>query len=255
VITKDGFPVYIVTSHGYTAEGGNRVTEVEISKTPVPIPPAALYSKAPVNLKGTSTYISGKDHCGIDHKPGIITTTPTITESGPPTVEGDPAKEVNSDKNLNLAEMVKSLKGAADYEYDYNTNQTLTGLNWGAPTPHGTTEPLSYDGDLNIVYFNMGGDKTLKLAGGTKGAGILLVNGNLDLSGGFTWYGEIIVTGSFNFSGGGEKNVTGGILAGESTTVNTDVGGNVGILYCSDAVGRLRNGIPPYKITSWREVY
>ena len=27
VITKDGFPVYIVTSHGYTPEGGNRVPE------------------------------------------------------------------------------------------------------------------------------------------------------------------------------------------------------------------------------------
>ena len=195
-------------------------------------------------LKGTSTYISGKDHCGIDHKPGIITTTPTITESGLHTVEGEPAKEINSDKNLNLAEMMKSLKGAADYSYDYNTNRTLTGLNWGAPTTHGSTEPLTYEGDLNIVYFNMGGDKTLKLAGGTKGAGILLVDGNLELTGGFTWYGEIIVTGSFNFSGGGEKNVTGGILAGESATVNTDVGGNVGIL-C----------IPPYKITSWREVY
>jgi len=58
-----------------------------------------------------------------------------------------------------------------------------------------------------------------------------------------------------NFSGGGEKNITGGILAGESATVNTDVGGNVGILYCSDAIGKLRNGIPSYRIISWREVY
>ena len=256
VITKDGFPVYIVTSHGHTAEGGNRVTEVEISKTPIAAPPAALYSKAPVQLKGTSTYISGMDKCGgSDNKAGIITTTPTIEESGTPTVEGDPAKEINSTTNLKLEEMVRELKGVADYAYDYNANQTLTGLNWGTPTTHGTTEPLSYDGDLNIVYFNMGGDKTLKLAGGTRGAGILLVDGNLDLSGGFTWYGEIIVTGALNFSGGGEKNVTGGILAGESATVNTDVGGNVGILYCSDAVGKLRNGIPPYKIASWREVY
>jgi len=35
---------------------------------------------------------------------------------------------------------------------------------------------------MNVVYFNMNGN-TLKLAGGSKGAGILLVDGNLDLSG------------------------------------------------------------------------
>ena len=162
VLMKDGFPVYIVTSHGYTSEGGNRVTEVEISKTPVPIPPAALYSKAPVQVRGASSYISGTDKCPSTvsgNKPGIITTTPTITESGSPTIQGEPPKEINSTTNLDLALMVNSLKGSADYAYDYNANQTLTGLNWGAPTSHGTTEPLTYGGDLNIVYFNMGGTR------------------------------------------------------------------------------------------------
>jgi hypothetical protein len=258
VVTKNGVPVYIVTSHGFTPEGGNRVTEVEISKTSIPAPPAALYSKAPVQVKGTSTYISGMDNCpssGSGNKPGIMTTTSTITETGGPTILGQPAKEINSTTNLPLLGMVDALKGAADYPYDYNADITLTGLNWGTPTTHGTAQPLTYDGALNIVYFNMGGDKTVKLAGQSKGAGVLLVDGNLELNGGFTWYGEIIVTGSLTFTGGGEKNITGGVLVGESATVNTDVGGDVGILYCSDAEKKLKAGVPSYKIIQWREVY
>src|SRR5512139_251120 len=109
VVTKGGIPVYIVTSHGFTPEGGNRVTEVEISKTSIPAPPAALYSKAPVQVKGTSTYISGMDNCpssGSGNKPGIMTTTPTITETGGPTILGQPAKEINSTTNLPLIGMV-----------------------------------------------------------------------------------------------------------------------------------------------------
>jgi hypothetical protein len=106
---------------------------------------------------------------------------------------------------------------------------------------------------MNIVYFDMKGDKTLTLAGGSHGAGILLVNGNLELHGGFTWYGVIIVTGALDYTGGGQKNVTGGIMAGETTTVQLDVGGNAGIVNCSNARKKIK--VAPLKITQWREVF
>lgn len=261
VIMQEGVPVYSAMSHGYTVEGGKKVLEVEINKGPNFDVPAALYSKAPVEIKGSSTYISGMDKCPLEgapqNKAGIITTTPTITESGIPTIEGDPPTSTSSSMDLPLSEMVNWLKDGARFGYDYSADVTLTGYSdsWGTPTANGTEQPLSYSGTMNIVYFNMNGDKTLKLAGGSHGAGILLVNGNLEVSGGFSWYGEIIVTGACNFTGGGEKNITGAVLAGESATVATDVGGNVGILYCSDAVKKLKGSLPPYKITSWREVF
>lgn len=259
VVVAAGFPVYIVTSHGYTAEGGNKVIEVEIIKSPYVAPPAALYSKSPVNLQGTSTYISGIDKCPVDgvpnNKAGIITTTPTITQSGNPTVEGDPPRVTDSPINLPINDMVTYLKNDADFTYEYTTNQTLTGLSndWGTPTGTGTTEPLSYDGPMNVVYFNMDGNKTLTLTGGSHGAGILLVNGNLELRGGFTWYGVIIVTGALDYTGGGQKNVTGGIMSGETTTVQLDVGGNAGIVSCSNAMKKVK--VPSLKITQWREVF
>ncbi len=227
----------------------------------------ALYSEMPVHIHGGSTYINGNDACGsTNHKPGIITTTtttPPITESGNPNIDGSPPKVTLSSSppptNLPVKEMLDYLKGNADFKYSYSQNQTLTGVSdsWGVPTSNGTTQPLTYTGPMNIVYFNMNGDKTLKLAGGSHGAGVLIVDGNLELHGGFVWFGLIIITGSLDYTGGGEKNVTGGILTGESTTVQVDIGGNAGIIYCSDAIKKLKdsNKIPSFKVTKWREIF
>jgi hypothetical protein len=260
VVTKGGLPIYIVKSHGFTIEGGNKVIEVEIIKRPNLDPPAAVYSKAPVNLKGSSTYIQGNDQCpvsGTYNKPGIITTTSTITESGSPTIDGSPRTETNSSKNLNLSEMVDYLKDYANFNYGYNDNETLTGYSdsWGTPTSDGTEKPLGYTGSMNIVYFNMSGGNTVKFAGGSHGAGILLVNGNLEINGGFSWYGDIIVTGGLKFTGGGEKNITGGVFAGDSADFEIDMGGNIGILYCSGVVKKLKDTVPPLKMTRWREIF
>jgi hypothetical protein len=108
---------------------------------------------------------------------------------------------------------------------------------------------------MNIIYFNMNGDKTLKLAGDSHGAGILLVEGNLEINGEFTWYGIILATGAVNYTGGGEKNVTGGIISGENTSIEVDIDGNAGILSCSAVSNRLKDIIPPLKITRWREIF
>ncbi len=96
---------------------------------------------------------------------------------------------------------------------------------------------------------------TLKLSGGCHGAGILLVDRNLDISGGFQWYGLVIVTGALDFTGGGEKNITGGVMAGESPTVSVDVGGNASIINCSGIQNPLEGRVTPVRMVRWREVY
>jgi hypothetical protein len=97
------------------------------------------------------------------------------------------------------------------------------------------------------------GTQTLKLAGHSHGAGILLVEGNLEIDGGFTWYGVILATGTVAYTGGGQKNVTGGIMAGKSTTIEVDE--NADFIYCSDASKKLRDVIPASKIVRWREIF
>ena len=257
---KVGFPVYIATSQGYIQERGNRVVEVELIKRPSLDPSAALYSEQPINIHGSSTYIQGNDACGSNNKPGIVTTlsqTPTdpISIAGSPTIQGSPAPKVYNGSNLNLRETVDYLKKSPDFSYNYTTNQTVTGASWGTPEGSGTTTPLTYSGPMNIVYFNMNGTNTLKLTGGTTGAGILLVDGNLEMNGGVKWYGLIIVTGSVDYTGGGEKNVTGGVMCGETATVQVDVGGNAGIIYCSSVSNSLKNKVSPYRVTRWRDVF
>ena len=264
VVKSGGVPVYILKSYGSTADGGNKVLEVELTKTPNYDPPAALYSEIPVHIHGSSTYINGNDSCGTTNKPGIETTTataPPIAESGNPSVNGSPPKVTQASIpppiKLPLKEMVNYLKGDANFKYNYSGDQTLTGYSdsWGTPISDDTTVPIAYMGPMNIVYFNMNGDKTIKLAGGSRGAGILLVEGNLEIDGGFTWYGIILATGAVAYTGSGPKNVTGGVMAGENATAGIEIDESAGILYCSAVSKKLKDVIPPLKITRWREIF
>ena len=264
VIKYGGAPVYIAKSYGFAADGGNKVLEVELIKSPGYDPPSALYSELPVRIHGSSTYINGNDVCGTTNKPGIMTTTattPPITESGNPSINGSPPKVTHTGtpppKNLPLKEMVAYLKGDANFKYNFNENQTLTGYsdNWGTPTSSDPTVPIAYTGPMNIVYFNLQGTKTLRLEGDSHGAGILLVEGNLEINGEFGWYGVILAAGAVVFTGGGRKNVTGGIIAGENATVEIDIEGNSGIIYCSAVSNKLKEIVPPLKITRWREIF
>ena len=84
-----------------------------------------------------------------------------------------------------------------------------------------------------------------------SGCGILVVEGDLDAHGGFSWYGTLIVTGAFIFTGGGDKNITGAVISGESTDGDI-VGGNSNIVYCSSATeSQTQNH--PLSILSWKE--
>jgi hypothetical protein len=261
VVTKMGHPVYLMTSLGIAPEGGQKRIEVELDLCPSLDPSAALYSERPVDLNGSSTYIQGTDACGAKSVPGIATTLPQgptdpVSISGSPTVLGTPSIQYGT-SDRSLRDMVDYLRKDANFSYAYGANQTLTGYSnqWGVPSGSGTTTPLSYSGPLNIVYFNMNGNKTLKLAGGSHGAGILLVDGNLELNGEFLWYGLIIVTGALDFTGGGEKNVTGGVMAGESATIQVDVGGNAGIIYCSTIQNQVKDRVTPLRVVRWRDVF
>jgi hypothetical protein len=104
---------------------------------------------------------------------------------------------------------------------------------------------------MSVVYFNMH-DNRLILSGESHGAGILLVDGNLELHGGFTWYGIIIVIGSLNYTGGGRNNITGGILCTGSVTFDVE---DVGVIYCSEVVSKLKYLGSPLRMTKWREVH
>jgi hypothetical protein len=220
--TTVGEDIYVITSEGRTPQGAEKSVKIEAVRVPTLAAPAALYTKATTNIQGNSTYVQGLDQCGTNDVPGVLT----------------------------KAKMISQFSTNAKYSYNVNS-ATLTGMNWGSPTPGATPQNASSCSQHNVVYFNTSATY-VKLAGQTSGCGILLVDGDLNVNGGFHWYGIILVTGSVVFSGGGEKNVTGGILAGG--TVSADVvGGDASIVYCSQA-GNQTNYLPLITLR-WVELF
>jgi PilX N-terminal len=223
-----GMPIYVVTAEGII-NGTTKKIRTEVVKFP-PIPiPAALYAEDFVTINGSSSKIHGIDACGSNNIPGAMTRY-TLNISGKPDITGNPSTVQNSAINYDIPDIINNLKGYANIVVpsgQYND------ANWGDLQTTGNDTPNTCM-DTNIVYVN--GDLTLK-SQGNKGCGILLVNGNLKVNGGFKWYGPVVVSGIIDFSGGGQRNITGAILSGgTSVTMDDSFGGNSVLLYCSTAI-------------------
>jgi hypothetical protein len=73
-----------------------------------------------------------------------------------------------------------------------------------------------------------------KFAAGSRGQGILLIDGDLEINGGFEWTGLILVKGSFKIGGTGNK-ITGAVLA-QGVTGDNSISGDVEINYSQCAL-------------------
>jgi Tfp pilus assembly protein PilX len=257
VATPAGYIIYLVRSYG-AAANARKTLRAEITRPP-PIPaPAALYVKAPTTIQGSSTHIIGSDRCGTQSVPGVVTTlsTGTVTANGGPTVCGVNATcaggawdVVGGGADIDVQSLIDRYKSSATSSYNV-TGATHTGSNWGTPTMGTTLQDPSSCSTFNIVHYNTNGTD-IKLAGGSSGCGLLLVEGDLEVNGGFTWYGMVLVSGSVRYLGGGDKNVTGAVLAGSSMDADL-VGGNANIVYCSSAIGAMTAN-QPWRVLSWIE--
>ena len=243
-----GMNVYVVTSTGYT-QTSSRSIEVETSRVPQITVPGALYVEAFTTIQGSSTNVIGTDQCGSDDQPGIRTTLPSgsVQQNGNPTITGTPAIAYTG-TNMDVQALVEALQPYVNYSYTV-TGATHSGMNWGTPTPGATQQDPSACGVQNVVRYQTH-DTYIRLTGGGSGCGILLVEGDLDIHGNFSWYGPVIVTGSVTLTGGGNKNITGALLAGGSADADL-VGGNANIVYCSTAV-KNQTQTRPLKLHSWR---
>jgi hypothetical protein len=62
----------------------------------------------------------------------------------------------------------------------------------------------------------------------------------------------IIVTGALDYTGVVRKRHR-GVLTGEAATVQVDLGGNAGILYCSEVADKLKKIVSPLRMTRWKD--
>jgi Tfp pilus assembly protein PilX len=249
--TTVGANIFVVTSEGYDSTGASKPLRIETTQVPSITAPAALYTKEHTTIQGTSTYILGMDHCGTHHVPGVLTMADE-SENGNPHITGFPSAVIeHSSKNIDIPVQINRFKKSITHSYNVNS-ATLTGMDWGSPGPGATQQDASSCSNRNIVYFNTN-NTYVKLAGGSQGCGILMVEGDLSVQGGFEWYGVVLVTGSITFTGGGGKNVTGAILSGG--TVSADlVGGDASIVYCSSAINNQTNNLPLITLR-WLELF
>jgi Tfp pilus assembly protein PilX len=233
--TTKGTNIFVITSEGHTSTGAIKPVRIEAAQMPPATAPAALYTKRLTTIQGTSTSVQGLDHCGNSHVTGIITKE-TVTENGNPTINGSPLRtEEHSATSIDVQHMIDEFKGPPRVTETYDVNSaTYTGMHWGNPDPGADQQCASSCTDRHIVHFNTN-NTYIKLAGGSSGCGMLLVEGDLQVEGGFQWYGLILVTGSITFTGGGGKNVTGAILSAGDAAIDM-VGGDANIIYCSKAI-------------------
>jgi hypothetical protein len=251
-----GKNIYVITSEGYDSTGASKIIRVEAS----PFPPikikAALYTKYNTTIQGTSTYVSGRDHCNGADVVGIITMS-TVQQVGNPTIEGYPdiIEDPSDMNNMQIDKLIKLFstlkKGGQYFPYEVES-ATVTGMSWGTPIPGATQQDASSCSERNIIYYNTN-STYVRLSGGTSGCGMLLVDGDLSVQGGFQWYGVILVTGSIVFTGGGGKNMTGAIVSGGSVSADL-VGGDANIVYCSRAVSDQTDYLPLI-VHRWVELF
>jgi PilX N-terminal len=184
--------------------------------------------------------------------------------------------EMGSSKDYPLVQYISAYKNLANV---VSTDANIEGSklpdelgnkgpdNWGASqitistidNPPRTT--LIGDPTPNVIYLDppanqATGVKEVSLSGDVRGHGLLLINGNVNIAGGFNWYGVIIASGGVKFSGEGgkSKNITGGVLAGETgVIVDINFTGSVELIYCSKVKSYL-DDLTTVQMIAWREI-
>ncbi len=265
--TATGERILLVTSYG-SWRGSNDTVQIEMTRLPPIVVPGALYVEATTTVLGNSTSIIGVDACGGTSVPGIVTPMSSgVTESGGPTISGvnsptpPPSDIAYGEVDMDIEGLFGLYAAGADFYYNV-TSETHTGSTipgpgdgWGSPVQPDSTPPLdltlpSTCSESNIVHYDTNGTD-VKLSGGVEGCGVLLVDGDLEVNGNFFWHGVVIATGSIRFTGGGNKNITGGMLAGSDVDADV-VGGNANIVYCSTAINNLLQN-RAFRKLSWKE--
>lgn len=127
--------------------------------------------------------------------------------------------------------------------------------NWGEPRRSPGTAVESCRTYYPIVYAN---GSRLSIAGGGRGQGVLLVEGDLDISGNFDFTGLIVVKGGVRTSGARIR-ITGALMAANAAgSASTTLAGGTTIHYSSCGLHQALTGAAfaePLGQRSWVQVY
>jgi hypothetical protein len=210
---------------------------------------------------------------------GIRSSTGTgVTGQDEDNIEGFPVNDVANDPTITS----ETFRDFLDYTYNTLASQPgvkvlplTTPYNGVAPVLDNTQTPAVCDktAPLNLGeprrnagsitqcygYFPIthGTGSRTYFASGTRGQGILLVDGDLEMVGGFEWSGLIIVRGQMKVTGTGNK-INGAILT-EGVDIETagSIGGNASVSFSRCAIDRAVQGAAaPMPVSrGWAQLY
>jgi hypothetical protein len=218
---------------------------------------AAISTQDDVRMVGSFS-VSGEDYCGqTATQYGVVSTADiningnsgTITGTTGPSPNAAGTYE-NAPVTYNIVSLINSLKpyGTPIQQVDstvtyQSSTQSYRGTNatLGMP-PNQPPQPGDY-GTPVITYV---GSHLELSSNNSRGAGILIIDGDLNVNGGLYYYGLIVVRGTVSFTGGGSgtMNIYGAIVAGSSMMNSNVLGGGINVQYDSCAVQSPYNTLP-----------
>ncbi|HET6203341.1 MAG TPA: hypothetical protein VFI25_11125 [Planctomycetota bacterium] len=251
-----------VTSDATIGGVARRVTGwLQRSAATLPDPQASVYLDDPnadVTFQGNAFVVNGNDG-NLNGTPGSAAPLYGIA------INGDPQSVVTQLSAQQLDNVLgygpsPSVTGYAPPDPDLIDNVIA------ALTPRASIVFNSYGGVYtgtlgdyaagNFQITKSNGD--LKIGGGSTGAGILLVEGNLEISGAWDYVGYIFVTGRVDMKGGaGTKRLRGTMFVEgdvvQGSTVMLWVNGTVDLLYSSQALTLVREAFGTYGVSAVTE--
>jgi hypothetical protein len=204
-VSQGTFPVYEVTSTGTSPQNTQRTIIAYIGASGL----------------NTDTDDAINTNGCVSNNGGVAVSTICFT-TGCANEECDATKAATTDMNTHLGDNLSNIEGQADLKITCSATAECIALidattdeDWGdwSGNTYSVIVYVENTVELDITGADLGPDN--------GGRGILIVEGDLRLSGGFQWEGLIYVLGNLTLDGGGAGvNVTGGILANTTTTLN-----------------------------------
>ena len=274
-------PVWMLTSLAVTPRGSKRMAQMEIATNPPLLTNATVDSQAGVTLQG-SLQINSYDNCTCDltkspptdlngkscigdkwavYSEGNVTTngvagTITSGQTGG-TPAGTQGNVSSSNWPYDINQLIQKYKNIPGVVYPFGSSCSSTcsvaGSSYGAVDAN--FNPLTPSA-MNPQVTYIPGDA--QLTANVTGAGVLVVDGNLDIHGGLEWYGLVLVKGTIDFTGGSSDkvNLYGAFLNGKNITATNDAfGGSVVLQYDSCALKSFKQTQPPQVIASHELMY
>ena len=227
-------PIEKIIAHG-TVTGGSMVLEEEVVHPPGPNQLGALHVSGSVSLAGSPGEIDGHDACGV------VGSLPPVVYGG--TFTSDPAIQFNG----NPASPQPSAHVPAPAT-------ALAALNADAVALNGDqVNELLGTAEVPMTFFAEGGlfpqPQGIRIRQ-TRGAGILLVDGNATLEGEVRWDGMILVTGTLFLNGHG----SGIVIRGAIWAGKIDQTGPLTVQYDSCRLQAALLAVP-LRVRTWREIF